>query len=281
MKRFFAGALLFAAMLFMVGCGTAGKNPDTQPPPEEAATMGVAVYYVKDAGGEMYLVREVHEVKTPSQHSQLYEAALGELIRGKPQTGGAFTVLPRETQIREVSVEDKTATVNFSKEVLHANVGADGEALGIQSIVNTLTEFAEIERIAFEVEGGLDERARDWWGHVGLEQQPFVRNLSSVHEPAIWVEEPVPNQKVSAPLRVKGSARVFEATVNLRLLSGDGKVLEETFATATEGAPGRGEFTALMEKTPPAGSKAILEVFWSSPKDGSEVDKVCLPLQFE
>ena len=277
MKRF-AGIFLLAAILSFTGCGTPEEKPAPPPVKKEPAVIDVAVYYVKYTDNDMYLVREVHTVK---ETSRILETAVEELIRGKPQTKGAFTILPPDTEVLEISVTDKLATVNFSKEVLNANVGSGGEALGIQSIVNTLTEFETIDRVAFEVEGTLDERAKDWWGHVGLEQQPFTRDLSRVWEPPIWVNEPVPNQIVSSPLTVRGSARVFEATVNLRLRTDDGKILGELFTTATEGAPGRGEFEATIEYASPSGAKGTLEIFSISPKDGSEKDKVQIPLHFK
>lgn len=276
MKRFILFYFM-AAILFFTGCGTPEVKPAPPPVKNDPAIMDVIVYYIKSTAADMYLVREVHTIK---ETSRIYEAAMEELIRGNPQTEGAFAIIPPNTEIREIRVADKLATINFSAEVLNANTGSGGEALGIQSIVNTLTEFPEIERVAFEVEGTLDERAKEWWGHVGLWEQPFARDLSSVWEPAIWIYEPKPDQKVSGPLTVKGSARVFEATVNLRMLSENGETLEETFTTASEGAPGRGDFEAIIENTPPAGTRGMLEVFWISPKDGSEKDKVRVPLQF-
>jgi len=206
MKHFFAGLFLLIAVFFLVGCG----RPIVPAPPQDvnnnSMTTDIAVYYAKNYGNEVYLVREIHEIAKPSQPTLLYKAALEELIQGKPETKEAYTILPPETHIRGIRVDKGVATIDFSREVLNANVGASGESLGIQSIVNTLTEFSEIDQVAFEVEGTLDEQSRDWWGHVGLEEQPFARDLSSVHEPAIWVDEPTPNQKVSSPLTIKGSA---------------------------------------------------------------------------
>ncbi|MEG3070925.1 MAG: GerMN domain-containing protein [Candidatus Syntrophopropionicum ammoniitolerans] len=103
-------------------------------------------------------------------------------------------MLPAATKVNSIDIEDGLATVDFSQEVLHANVGASGEALGIQSIVNTLTEFPEIKKVSFTVEGEV-ETAMDWWGHVGLYQQPFSRDLSQVNEPSIWVNSPGPGRR--------------------------------------------------------------------------------------
>lgn len=238
--------------------------------------LDLAVYYVKYTSNDAYLVREVHEL--PYTDNAVL-AALNELINGKPTTPGAATVIPKDTRVLGIDIKESTATVNFSREVLNANVGAEGEMLGIQSIVNTLTEFPEIEKVAFMVEGKVDERAREWWGHVGLYEQPFQRDLSKVYEPAIWVTYPVPNQVVGIPILVKGSARVYEGTVTARLIDANGKVLAEKYTT-TQGAPARGNFEISFNIDPPRSDSGKLEVFWVSPQDGSEKDKVVIPLRW-
>jgi len=274
MKRIFIvllSAFFIGALCLVSSCGSCGIKP---PPSEE---VEVSVYYLKNTDISMYLVREVHTVKMTTN---IYEAALEQLIRGVPQTADAFSVIPPQTKVLGVQVTNKVATINFSPEVLNANVGAMGESLGILSLVNTLTEFQEIEMVSFVVDGILDERTLSWWGHVTLMDQPFFRDLSDVWEPAIWLYEPRPGQKIEGPLNVRGSARVFEGTVNLRLLAEDGNILEETFTTAIDGVPGPGSFTATIENTPLAGSSGVLEVFWYSPQDGTELDKISIPLQF-
>ncbi len=270
--------------LIMAACSPQLPDaPDTQPPPaDEPPALEVAeaaVYYVKITDKDAYLVREVHEV-TAAERIEI--AALEQLIHGEPVTEGAFRVLPPHTSVIGIDVVDGLATIDFSREVLNANVGAAGEALGIQSIVNTLTELPEIEQVMFLVEGEFDERAQDWWGHIGLaELQPFERDLSMVWEPVIWVNEPAPGIEVSSPLTVQGSARVYEATVNLRLVDQDGEVLVDTFTTATAGGPARGEFETALAFPVPSTGEGRLEVFWISPKDGSEQDKVNIPVRIQ
>jgi hypothetical protein len=89
------------------------------------------------------------------------------------------------------------------------------------------------------VEGKTDE-AMDWWGHVGLYQQPFSRNLSIVYEPAIWVDSQRPAKKLLHRWKCPAAPEFFEATVNIRLVDNIGKTIAEGFTTASEGAPGRG-----------------------------------------
>ncbi|MDD4334481.1 MAG: Gmad2 immunoglobulin-like domain-containing protein [Desulfotomaculaceae bacterium] len=277
--------VLLLVSFALAGCNTPeekekpGATPGAQQGAKEPAQkLNLAVYYVKTTANDAYLVREIHQVSpTPDAH----RVALEELINTHPVIPGAARVLPAATKVNSISIsiKDGLATVDFSKEVLNANVGAAGEALGIQSIVNTLTEFPEIKKVSFMVEGKTDQ-AMDWWGHVGLYQQPFSRDLSNVYEPSIWVNSPQSGQKVSSPLEVSGSARVFEATVNIRLVDDTGKVIAESFTTASEGAPGRGEFKHALDFNAASPGQGELEVFWASPKDGKELDKVAIPVKW-
>ncbi len=273
-------ALLISVLSFLAGCTTTGgdapvPSPENTVAPEQK--LNVAVYYVKVTQNDAYLVREVHQV---SPTKEVARAALEEIINVNPVGPGAVRVIPATTKIKGINVKDGLATVDFSQEVLMANTGAIGEALGIQSIVNTLTEFPEIQKVSFMVEGKVDEQAKDWWGHVGLYEQPFSRDVSVVHEPVIWVSSPESGQKVSSPLLVKGSARVFEATVNIRLKDETGKTIAENFATASEGAPGRGQFELSLPFDAPSPGRGELEVYWASPKDGKELDKMAVPVNW-
>ncbi|NLU50649.1 MAG: spore gernimation protein [Syntrophomonadaceae bacterium] len=272
--------VLLILLLCLGGISCQRQVADKEPPTKNEQPLmekQVAVYYLKFGPQDAYLVREVHKVKT-DKDARI--AALEELIHGVPTTPGAAPVLPLGTKIKGLKVEDGLATVDFSREVLKANVGSEGEALGIQSVVNTLTEFPGINRVTFTVEGKVDEQALNWWGHVGLYEQPFRRDLSAVWEPTIWVTSPRPGAKVTSPLQVTGTARVFEAAVNIRLLTREGEKLAETFTTATAGAPERGFFETTLEFTKPVSDQGYLEVLWHSPKDGSELDKVRVPVKF-
>ena len=60
-----------------------------------------------------------------------------------------------------------------------------------------------------------------------------------VYEPVIWVTEPVAQQQIKSPVIIKGTARVFEATVSYHLKDAEGNILGSGCTMASEGAPGR------------------------------------------
>ena len=276
--------LLIMGLLFLAsGCKTLGTNkvetPSPTPSKPVVKMMNVVVYYPKMTDTENYLVREVHKLK---QTSDMPKIAVEELIKGKPVTDGAYKVIPSSTKVLGIKIDNQgAATVDFSAEVLkNANVGASGEAMGIASIVNTLTEFPNIKKVSFTVDGQVN-KAIDWWGHVGLSEQPFSRDLSVVSEPAIWVTSPVSGQIISNPVEIKGSARVFEATVSYRIKDASGKILADGFTNASEGAPGRGDFTTKVGFTTAGPGQGLLEVFEVSMKDGSDRNKVIIPVKWK
>lgn len=262
---------------------TPSDEPSKEPSPTPAAsetptaeTMDIVVYYLKSGVSDFYLVREVH---TLPKSVGVAQAALNELISGTPVTEGAYRVLPAATKILGIKIENGLATVDFSKDVLNANVGSSGEGLGIDSIVNTLTEFPTIQKVAFTVEGSV-ENGMDWWGHVGLYEQPFSRNLGMVYEPAIWVTSPAAGDKVTSPIQLYGSASVFEGTVRYRLTDDNGTILADGFTTAHMEEFYRGDFDTAIPFSPTAAGHGQLEVFWESAENGSEVDKVIIPVSW-
>lgn len=275
-------ALLLALVLLALlttGCKLVGEDKNGQGQPRtNGATrnpepdLNLALYFVQFDVNDTYLVRETHTIP---YEEDVAKAAVQELIRDEK------SIFPTGTEVLDVTVENSLATVNFNDKVLEsASVGAAGEALGLQSVVNTLTELYNIDKVAFAVEGKSDGRVLDWWGHVGLYEQPFTRDLSMVRKPALWITHPTPNQVIGVPLFVKGSAMVYEGTVNVRVMDDKGNLLVEDYTTATAGAPERGEFEIGLKFDPPSQGSGLVEAFWTNPRDGSILDKVSVPVQW-
>jgi hypothetical protein len=60
--------------------------------------------------------------------------------------------------------------------------------------------------------------------------------------PAITVATPGIGAEVQSPVRIAGTANVFEANVTVRILDAAGNVLVEDFTTATCGTGCRGDY---------------------------------------
>ncbi len=97
----------------------------------------------------------------------------------------------------------------------------------------------------------------------------------------IEVLSPRAGDKVSSEFVVKGNARTFESNVVIRLYDSEGNVLLETFTLANASDAGQfGPFEKMINYQSNS-ETGTLEVFQYSAKDGSQIDKVTIPLIFE
>jgi hypothetical protein len=96
----------------------------------------------------------------------------------------------------------------------------------------------------------------------------------------IEVLSPRNGDKVKSGFAVKGNARVFENVVSIRLRDSMGNTLVETIAMAN--APDTGQFGSFekMIEFETLDTQGVLEVYQASPRDGSDTDKVSVPLEF-
>jgi len=100
--------------------------------------------------------------------------------------------------------------------------------------------------------------------------------------PQIIVDAPSGNQDVASPLRVSGKAIAFESVINIRITDDDGNILAETFASTD--AREAGEFGAFEVDVPflkNQATRGALEVFEKAARDGSEINKVTVPITFK
>ena len=83
---------------------------------------------------------------------------------------------------------------------------------------------------------------------------------------------------VNSPVTITGSADVFEATVNIRVLDANGEVIAESFAMATCGTGCRGDFSTQINVPIDAEQPGTVQVFEYSAKDGSMINVVEIPV---
>lgn len=94
------------------------------------------------------------------------------------------------------------------------------------------------------------------------------------------ISTPQPGDAVTGPLQVVGQARVFEAVFQVRLEDVNGNILSEQRVMASEGAPGWGDFNLDIPYPSADGERTgMLRVFTYSPKDGSVLDQIIIPLK--
>lgn len=98
----------------------------------------------------------------------------------------------------------------------------------------------------------------------------------------IQVTEPDRNEAIGLPITITGFARVFENTVNYRIRDEDGSALVEGYTTARASDIGEfGPFSLTATYPEPTGDKGTIEVFNYSASDGSEENKIIIPVTFK
>ena len=144
-----------------------GKIPDLKEPApvkheKTEQSLNVKVYYPDDSG--MRLVEVEREVIV-DEATDKYTAAVETLLE-EPDEENLTKIFPKNAAIRSVKVADGLATVDFDGGLTKNFVGGStGEELLIGSVVDTLTNFPEVTRVKFLVDGKEVETLS---GHMDL-----------------------------------------------------------------------------------------------------------------
>lgn len=141
----------------------AEKPVDKSKPVEpKEKSMEVTVYYPDEAG--MNLVPVKRKITVTSDKDK-YLAALNCLLEN-PKEEELTKIFPKGAKIIGVDVEKNTAVVNLDSGITKNFVGGStGEEFLINSVVDTLTEFNEINQVAFLIDG---QEVETLAGHMDL-----------------------------------------------------------------------------------------------------------------
>ena len=246
-------ALLIGVLaLLLAGCGGGdgtAEPTDTDTETTPAETTSLSVYWLRE-GKVWPALREVEETEAVA------EVALEELLAGPTDGEEAelffSTAIPDGASLESVAVENGVAEVELSAELPH-------EALA--QVVYTASQFETVDSV--EVGG-----------------ESYTRADFEDVTPAILVESPRYFEDVDNPLRAVGTANTFEATFQYELTDTDGRIVDQSFVTATSGSGERGtfDFTTNEYEIPFDGIGALF-VFEISAKDGSRTNLVEIPVR--
>ncbi len=111
-------------------------------------TMQLVVYHAtKDA---MYLVPETHTVPVNSHPAR----TAMELLQAGTKSPDLVGVMPEGTQLKNLTVKDHIAFADFNDKLIkRSGGGSAGEILLVAAIVNTLTQFPDIQQVQIMVNG--------------------------------------------------------------------------------------------------------------------------------
>lgn len=225
-----------------------GSTSESVPPPSSASGSATATtapetvtYQVWFSRGESLFVATRTENWTP----RVGTAAVEALLDGpdpREEAAGVSTLIPGGTQLLGLKIANGVATVDLTSEY-ESGGGSASMSMRIAEIVYTLTQFPTVKGVLFE----LDGQPVDVIGGEGVDvDHPVARKEYRRLLPVILVEGPQIGQSVSNPVKVFGSANVFEANVTVEVLDAAGRVVGKTFTTATCGTGCRGTFSVTV-----------------------------------
>ena len=248
----------------------------TSPAPTVAPTEGeeltLNVYFLRD---ERLAVAH----RTVPRTQAVGMAALEQLLIG-PTTReselGYASAVPDGTEILGLEIEDGIAWVDLNA-VFESGGGSLSMAARLAQIAFTLTQVPAVDAVQFLLEGELVEV----FGGEGLVlDEPVGRDFEDLL-PAIFLESPAAFDTVGSPLRIAGTANVFEATFMVRVVSVDGAILAEQVVTATSGSGTRGTFEATVSFEVEEDVDGMVVVFESSARDGEPINVIEVPVRLQ
>jgi Sporulation and spore germination/Immunoglobulin-like domain of bacterial spore germination len=270
-------ALVLAYVMVSAGCD--GEEQGRPPATTGATTTGetttqstssVAVYFLR--GEKVSPVR-----RTIAATPAVARAALTELLAGPTETevgSGLASAIPEGTALRGVSVADGVATVDLEGTFDDGGGGASMPGR-VAQVVATLTRFPTVDRVAFRIDGRPVEAIG---GEAVVVDPPIGRGAIEEQTPQILVESPLPGDAVTSPIRLRGTANVFEATVSIDVKDETGKVVLRTFTTATSGTGTRGTFDTTLALPGREGPVTVV-AYEASAEDGRPLHVVEVPLR--
>jgi spore germination protein GerM len=226
---------------------------ETEPPPpaetEPAETFAFEVWFARDAGtrtgegGEQTPLGPLlfSTPRTEEETPRVAQAALEALLAGPSSveaTAGVSTAIPEGTRLLGVTIEDGIATVDLSAEY-ESGGGSLAMFMRLAQVVYTVTQFPTVEGVLFELDG---QPVEVFSGEGIVLDGPVTREDYEDMLPAITVATPGIGAEIQSPVRIAGTANVFEANVTVRILDAAGNVLVEDFTTATCGTGCRGDY---------------------------------------
>ena len=139
-------------------------------------TQEFVVYRVQKNGEEILIPEKVRYA--PGKKSR-EEAALDALIHTDPVSKQLTNLFPPGTDVHSVKVKGDTATADFNQNFASRGQGSYTERMMVNAVVCTLTEFPEIKKVKFLVDGKEIDTIS---GHMDL-LDPLTRNPDVLKKP--------------------------------------------------------------------------------------------------
>lgn len=138
----------------------------------DLAQSKITVYYADQ--DNRYLIPV--EVNTKLERLEERAALAVSMLSETPERAELRLTLPKNTEILDLSIENGECIIDFSDDFYrYRNKSESGERMTILSVVNTLTQFTDIQSVQILVEGNSLLR----YSFMDL-RKPFVRDESAI-----------------------------------------------------------------------------------------------------
>ena len=247
-------------------------------------TTIVRAYFLLDdpfSGGEV--VNEptlVPVLRTVPRSSSAASAAIEALLAGPSAKERAalprmVTLIPSGSKLLGIDISHGLATIDLSAEFASLSP-EDAPDLGVFSlrgrlaqVVYTLTQFAAVDRVTFELEG---KRVTVFSSPDVVLSRPVTRaTYRDRYLPLIFVDRPAWGAALLSPGRVTGLANVDEAQFRIALLDRDDRVLVDLPVTASCGTGCWGRFDVTLSYRVAAAQWGTLRVWDVAQSSGRSV----------
>jgi len=251
-------------------------------PDKKEEIYQVVLYFADNDLTNTYRIRK--EVKA-RRENQLPKAALEEWIRG-PEHEELKGIIPADVIIEYVEDINGIAHVSFSRDIRNSNLGSSGELIFAEQLAMIMQQFG-FSKTQILIEGRVSESlfgslyigdpiaANDPESYLWVNEKKT--DLFVVQNVAFRIYEPSPHAQVKNRIVVRGLARVFEGTIQYEFEDGH-FILDKGFTTATEGAPGWGEFEIIIEIDEVTNYSGRVILYEESAKDGSRLHELQIPV---
>jgi len=245
-------------------------SPQAYPSPSPSAgpegTTIVRAYFYTSEGTEadlLPILREVPETKAVAT------AAMNAILGGPTADDSGYpsigSAIPAGTRLLGLTIKDGVATVDLSSE-FESGGGAASVRLRLGQVVFTLTQFATVDSVLFQIDG----HTVTVFGSQGVVLDgPVARADYLDLLPTIFVDRPAYGAALGNPGRVTGSAQgLFEATFRVTLRDASGDTIADQQAMAACFCES-GAFDLTISYDVAKAQWGTLRVFDLSAKDGS------------
>ncbi len=187
---------------------------------------------------------------------------MGDELEASP---AMYSAIPDGTRLLGVTIKDRIATVDLSRE-FESGGGSASAFTRLAQVVYTLTQFPTVEQVLFRIEGEpVTTFSSEGIVLVGPVDRADYRDIL----PAIFVDRPAWGAAIGNPARVDGLANVFEAQFRVQLLDKAGTLIADKPVTASCGTGCWGTFKADVVYAVDKAQYGTLRVFDPSPRDGA------------